>query len=66
MPQVRSYTQLDAPEAEVLWDGRWCFGTLHEWRQDEEGRWTGWVRFSAAQGETRNGVFDQDHIRPAT
>ncbi|MEJ7834402.1 MAG: hypothetical protein WKF79_15925 [Nocardioides sp.] len=66
MRRHKSYrSALEAPEVEVLWEGTWCFGTLHEWRPIEPDRWEGWVRFRGAPGENRIGVFDQDLIRQA-
>lgn len=62
---VVSYSNLDAPEVEVLHEGSWCFGTLHEWRQNQEsGRWTGWARYNTGPGMNRIGSFDQEHLRP--
>lgn len=63
--KARSYSHEDAPEVEVLWEGRWCFGTLHQWRKTDDGRWQGFVRFNVAPGENRLGHFDEGEIRPA-
>ncbi|KQY61451.1 hypothetical protein [Nocardioides sp. Root140] len=65
MPDVISYDQLDALEVEVLVEGVWCFGTLHEWRLKDE-RWIGWVRYNTGPGKNWIGQFDQDLIRPYT
>ena len=58
---VISLTDDDVVEVYVRAGGSWHFGTLHEWRRDETGRWTGWVRYSVDHIGAI-GRFDQDDI----
>jgi hypothetical protein len=61
--EIRSYSRDEAPEVEVLWEGQWCYGTLHQWRRGPDCRWLGWVRFHVRAGENRIANFDQDDLR---
>lgn len=50
-------------ECEVLIDGAWYFGVIAEWRRDDEGAWSAYVRHSSPDGN-RIGTFPADQVRP--
>lgn len=50
-------------DVQVLVNDTWHEGTLEHWRQNRDGGWEGWVRWSTGPGETRIGWHDQDDIR---
>ena len=54
----------DTRTVRVLVDGQWREGDLEAYRQDSDGTWRGWVRWSEGVSKTRIGWFGEDSLRP--
>jgi hypothetical protein len=51
-------------ECEVRVDAAWWFGVIAEWRRDEAGAWSAYVRHGSPDGN-RIGLFSADRVRPS-
>lgn len=68
-PPSMTYVDLrphDVRPVRVVVDGRWRDGELEAYRQDSDGTWRGWVRWSEGVGLTRIGRFREDAIPART
>lgn len=51
-------------ECEVLYEGVWCRGRIAEWRRDQNGHWSAWVRYTDPAGGNRIDVLPSERVRP--
>ncbi|MGH8869052.1 MAG: hypothetical protein ACRDYU_13785 [Actinomycetes bacterium] len=56
----------DHEPVEVLVEGTWVPGTLHQWRQDDRGAWWGLVRYRTEPGLTYYQERPASELRAAT
>ena len=64
--QVHTYPAMAAPDVEVLVDGVWQVGVLHEWRQLADLTWWADVLWSPGPGHSsRLDRVPADRVRPA-
>ena len=53
----------DVRPVRVLVDGRWWVGELEAYRQEHDGTWRGWVRWTEGIGVQRIGWFGEDALQ---
>lgn len=51
--QIITYSPLEQPEVEVLYEGRWYFGSLTQWVQADDESWEASVTYTRPGPEFR-------------